>query len=138
MGPAHIETAGPGIAEPERWQQVQLRWVWPPVHDLYADQQVFSGGFAVLDEHIKIAVVVKHPSIDQFKLERVAATATVLFDQPGVGEFGLGIFVEILQVRMGRCGVKIEVILLDILAMIPFAARQPKEPFLENRIATIP
>ena len=35
-------------------------------------------------------------------------------------------------------GIQVKVIFLDVLAVIPFVARQAEEPFLENRIAAIP
>ena len=39
---------------------------------------------------------------------------------------------------MRRSAVKIEVVLLDVFAMIGFAVRQPEQALLQNRIATIP
>jgi hypothetical protein len=39
---------------------------------------------------------------------------------------------------MGRRAVEVEVILLDILAMVAFAVDEPEQAFLEDRILAIP
>ena len=39
---------------------------------------------------------------------------------------------------MGRRAVQVEVILLDVLAVIPLAVGQPEQPLLEDRIIAIP
>src|SRR5262245_43864572 len=39
---------------------------------------------------------------------------------------------------MGWRAVEVEVILLDVLAMVAFAVGQPEEAFLDDRISTIP
>src|SRR5262249_8036543 len=50
----------------------------------------------------------------------------------------LGILVEILHVGMRRGGVEIEVVLLHVFAMVPFASGEPEEALFEDRIPAIP
>jgi hypothetical protein len=50
----------------------------------------------------------------------------------------LRVLVEKLHVRVGRCRVEIKVILLDVFAVIAFVAREPEEPFFEDRILAVP
>jgi hypothetical protein len=51
---------------------------------------------------------------------------------------GLRILVEIFHVGVGRRAVEIEVILLDVLAVIALAVGQPEQALLENRILSVP
>jgi hypothetical protein len=39
---------------------------------------------------------------------------------------------------MGRRAVQVEVIFLGVLAMVALAVGEPEEPFLEDRVFTIP
>ena len=55
-----------------------------------------------------------------------------------IGKFRLRIFVEILHVGVRRRGVEIEVILLDVFAVVALVARQAEQPLLQNRVAAIP
>src|SRR5262249_42250917 len=48
------------------------------------------------------------------------------------------IFVEVLHVGVSRGAIEVEVILFDILTMIPFTVRQPKQPFFEDRVLSVP
>ncbi len=48
------------------------------------------------------------------------------------------IFVQILHVRVRRRRIEIEVILLHILAMVAFVARQAEHAFFEDGVALIP
>ena len=92
----------------------------------------------VLHEHVEVAILVEHAGIEQFILEFVPAPAAVGLDQIVVGKGRLRIFVEILHVGMGRRAVEVEVVFLDILAVIAFAVGQPEQAFLENRILAVP
>ena len=48
------------------------------------------------------------------------------------------VLVEILHVRVGRRAVEVEVVLLDVLAVVAFAVGQSEEPLLEDRILPVP
>src|SRR5262249_51984496 len=59
-------------------------------------------------------------------------------DEIGVRECRLRILVEILHVAVCRRRVEIEVVLLDVLAVIAFVAGEPEYPLLEDRVAPVP
>src|SRR6185369_14339081 len=46
--------------------------------------------------------------------------------------------VEILHVRVSRRAVEVEVVLLDVLAVVAFAVREPEEPLLQDRVLAVP
>jgi hypothetical protein len=50
----------------------------------------------------------------------------------------LRVLVQILHVGMRRCAVEIEVVLLDVLAVVALAVGETEEALLQNRIATVP
>ena len=53
------------------------------------------------------------------------------------GNSRLRIFVEPFHVRMRWGQVEVEVVLLDILAMVPLTIGEPKKAFLDDRISSI-
>ena len=136
--PVGLALPGPLVAEPQRRQDVHLGRFRTAVVDGDLDQDILRGRLGVLDEHVKVAVLVEHAGIDQLILEVLPAPAPVGLDQVVVGVGRLRILVEVLHIRMGRRAVEVEVILLDILAMVGFAVGQPEQAFLEDRILAIP
>ncbi len=104
----------------------------------HADEHVFRAFLGVLHEHVKVAVGVKDAGVEQFVLELFARAPPVRFDQVAVGILPLRVLVEILHVRMGRRAVEVEVVLLDILAMVPFAVGEPEQALFQDRVALVP
>ena len=102
------------------------------------NQDVVRRLFGILHEHIEIAILVKHAGIDQFVLELVAAPPPARFHKIRVRKCRLRILVEVLHVRVRRRAVEIEVVLLDVFAMIALAVREPEQALLENRILSVP
>jgi hypothetical protein len=92
----------------------------------------------ILDEHIEVAVLVKHAAVDELELGIVAGAASVLVDQRAIGELLLRILVEELHVGVRWSGVQVEVVLLDVLRMVAFIAGKTEEALLENAIAAVP
>ena len=91
-----------------------------------AEAAVGLGGgaaFGVFDEDIEIAVLVEDSCVDQLKLEISLAPFSIFLDQSRIGKFGVRIFVKKLHVRMGWCRIEIEIVLLDVFAVIAFVAR---------------
>src|SRR5215472_8616295 len=58
--------------------------------------------------------------------------------QIAIGVFTLGIFVQVLHVRVGRRAVDVEVIFLDVFAVVAFAVGKSKHAFLQDGVATVP
>jgi hypothetical protein len=130
--------AGPIIAEPEGGQEVERGGFRAAVVHGDSDEQVLGGRLGVFDQDIKIAVLIKNPGVQQFILGPAAPALAVGCDEVVVGVGGLGILVEVLHVGMRRSRVQIEVVLLDILSMVALAVGQAEEPFLEDRVPSVP
>src|SRR5262249_24496587 len=59
-------------------------------------------------------------------------------DEVAVGEGGLGVLVEVLHVRVRRRAVEVEVVVLDVLAVVALAVGQPEQPLLEDGVLAVP
>src|ERR1700756_2548731 len=103
-----------------------------------ADQQVFRIRLGILYEDVKISVGIKHARVDQFVLKFVSRPAAVFLHKITIGEFLLRILVEVFHVRVRGCAVKIEVVFLDVLAVVAFTIRQTEETLLKDWIPPIP
>jgi len=55
-----------------------------------------------------------------------------------VRELPLRVLVEVLHVGVGRRRVEVEVVLLDVLAVVPLAVGEAEQALLEDRIALVP
>ncbi len=102
------------------------------------DQNVFRSLLGVLDEHIEVAVLGEHAGIEQFVFELFSRSPAVGLDKVAIREFPLRILVEVLHVGMRRRAVDVEVVLLDVLAVVAFAVGEPEQALLQNRIPLIP
>ena len=102
------------------------------------NQHVLRRRLGVFHEDIEIAVLVKHPRVEQLVFRLAAAAAAVRRDQIAIREGRLGILVEVLHVRVGRRRVEVEVVFLHVLAVVPLAVGQPEQAFLEDRILPVP
>ena len=126
----------PLIAKPERRQDVQLGRFRAAIVDRDLNQNVFGRLLGILDEHVEVAVLVEHARVEQLVLEFVAAAAAAGLHQVGIRESRLRILVEVLHVRVRRRRVEVEVVLLDVLAVIALAVGQPNRRSL--RIGSLP
>jgi hypothetical protein len=102
------------------------------------NQQVFRRFLRIFDEHVEVPIVVENPRVEQLILRLCAAAAAARIDQIGVRVGSLRILVQVLHVRVRRRAVEVEVILLDVFAVVAFAVREPEQPFLEDRVFPIP
>ena len=91
-----------------------------------------------IPRNIKVAVLVKHARVEQLIFGVASAAVAVRRDQIFIRESRLRVFVEVLHVRVGRCRIEIEIAFLRILTVIPFAVAQPEQPFLHDRIFSVP
>ena len=126
------------IAEPERRQDVQLGSFGAAIVDRDLDQNVFRRFLGIFHEHVEIAILVEDAGVEQFVLEFGAAAAAAGVDEIRVRKRSLRILVEVLHVRMRRRAVEVEVVFLDVLAVIAFAVGQAEQPFLEDGILAVP
>src|SRR2546427_9767174 len=135
---AALGRPAPRIAEPEMGNDVQRRRVGAAIEGLDADADVFRPALRVLDEDVEIAIVVEHARIEQLEFQTAAGARPILVEQPLVWVFRLRILVEHPHVAVRRRVVEIEVVLLDVLAVVAFPRRQTEVPLLQDRIATVP
>ena len=108
---------------------MKFRSLRAPVVNGDADEYVFRIGLRILDKHIEIPVAIKRSGIEEFVLHLLPRPAPVRFEQVAIGKFLLRVLVEILHIGMCRCAVKIEVVFLDVLAVIAFAVGQTEQAF---------
>src|SRR5262249_45061222 len=83
-------------------------------------------------------VVIEDVGIKQFEFRLIFSASPVFLDQSAVWKLRLWILVQILHVRVCRRAVEIEVVLLNIFAVVTFIAGQTEDPLFENRITLIP
>ncbi len=102
------------------------------------DQDVFRIRLRVLHFDVEVPALREDTGVHQLELRDVLSASAVLFDQPAVGEFGLRVLIKKAHVRVRRSAVQIEVVLLDVLAVIALASRQPEQALLQDGIAAVP
>ena len=128
----------PGVAEPEGRQDPQPGRFRPAIVHGNADEDVFRALLRVLHEHVKIPVVVEDAGIEQLVLKLFPRASPVRFDQVPVRILPLRVLVEILHVRVRGRAVEVEVVLLDILAMVPLAVGEPEQALFQDRVPLVP
>src|SRR5215831_5547950 len=131
-------TPGPGVAKPQVRQDMDRGRVRTTVthFDAYAD--VFRARLGILDKDVKIPLGIEDARIEQLILPLIIAPLPTLLNELLVGIGRLGIFIEILHVGVRWRGIKIEIVLLHILAMIGLGRDQAKQPLFQNRVFAVP
>ena len=139
-GPCRGVAPRPGVAVPQVRQHVQRGRRRAPVDGRDPAQEVLRSGLGILDEHIEVAALLEGLAqrVDQLELARGARPPPVLLDQEGVGVRDLRVLVEHPHVGVGRRAIEVEVVLLDILAVIALRTRQAEASLLEDGVTPIP
>ena len=114
------------------------RYVRAAVGDADLNEDVGWRLLGVFHKDIEIAVLIENAGIHQLVLGFSATAPPVRLDQITIRIFILRIFVEHLHVRMGRRIVDVEVVLLDIFAVVPLTVGQAEHALLEYGILAIP
>jgi hypothetical protein len=96
------------------------------VEGLDRDRDVVRACLRVLHENVEVTLFVENAGVENLELGRSAPAPPVLFHQMRVGKLGLGIFVEALHVGVGRVRIDIELLILEVLAVIAFWSQKPK------------
>ena len=73
-------------------------------------------------------------SYSSSSLDRLRFVST----RSAVGVLPLRVLVEVLHVGVGRRGVEVEVVLLDVLAVVALAVGQAEQPFLQDGVPPVP
>jgi len=138
LRPRRARVRPPGVAEPEVREDLKGRRLGAAVDGGDADLDVLGVGLGELDVHVPVAVVVEDAGVHQLVLELLARAAPVLGAHLLVRERGLRVLVEHLRVRVRRRAVEIEVVLLDVLAVIPLGVGEAVEALLDDGVLAVP
>jgi hypothetical protein len=128
----------PGVPEPERRKEIEPGGFWPTVVDGDADEDVVRTLLCVLEEDVEVPVFVEDPGVEQLVLELLPRPASVRFHEVRVRELPLRVLVEVLHVRVRRRRVEVEVVLLEVLAVVPLAVGEAERALLEDGILAVP
>ncbi len=109
-----------------------------PVVDRHLDQDVLRSRLRVLEEDVEVPVVVEDPRVEELVLELLPRAPPVRLEEVPVGELALRVLVEVLHVRVGRRRVEVEVVLLDVLAVVPLAVGEAERALLEDGVPLVP
>ena len=71
------------------------------IHQAEANEDVFRVNLRIFDKAIEVAVFIENTCVEQFEFKPLASAMAVFLDEPSIGVWVLGIFVEILHVRVG-------------------------------------
>ena len=128
----------PVVAKPQRRQQVQGVRGGGTIGRTDAYEDVFGLTLGVFDGEVEIFVAIEYAGIEQLVFGVCARPATVLFDEVGVRKGVMRILVEHLHVRVRRHVIEVEIVFLDVLAVIAFVSGEPEKPLLDYRIFAVP
>src|SRR5216684_2723598 len=137
-GTARVLTPRPGIAKPQGRQQVQLSALRPAIYRGDANQDIFDIGLRVFHKYVKVAVLLEHSGIEQLKFRLLLAPAPIFLQQPRIRKLPLWVLVEHAHVAVRWRRIQVKILLLDVLAVVSFVARQAEKPLLQYGIAPIP
>ncbi len=128
----------PRVAEPQGGQEVEGGGLGPAVRHRETDQDVLGRRLGVFHEDVEVAVAVEDSRVEQLVLHLVAVAAAVGPHEVVVRVGLVRILVEVLHVGVGGGGVEVEVVLLDVLAVVALAVGQAEEALLDDGIGAIP
>ena len=136
--PCLVQSPAPGIAKPERREEVEWRRRRSAVRDRRADQHVVLSRLGVFDRDVEKAVLTQHVGVPEFELRLHLRALGIAPHQFLVRKRRLRITISHPHVRMRGRVVLEEKNLLHIFAVIPLRTGQAEEPLLQNRIALVP
>jgi hypothetical protein len=94
---------------------------WPDPR-LVDDVEVIGRCLGELHQDVEVTILVEDARVDQLVFRCTPIAAAVLLHERGIREGRLRILVQVLHVRMRRGGIEVEVVLLDVLAVIALVA----------------
>ena len=110
----------------------------PAIVDGDADQDVVGACLGVLEEHVEVAVVVEDARVEQLVFDLLPRPSAVRLHEVSIRELPLRILVEVRHVRVRGRRIEVEIVLLDVLAVVPLAVGEPEESLLQDGVALIP
>ena len=137
-GVARVAPPGPGVAEPQRRQDVQRGRLRPVVRRRDADDEVVRGPLGVGHVDVGETVVVEHAGVEQLELGLVTGAAPGLHAQLLVGVTRVRVAVAPDEQAVRRCGVQRPPVLFRVLAVVALAVGDAVEALLQDRVTLVP
>src|SRR4030095_16210996 len=131
-------TPRPGVSEPERRKHMKACRLGPSVANRYAHQNVIRTFLGVFKKDVKVAVVFEDACIDKLVLEVIARTSAICLDKIYVRVLTLRILIEVFHVAVCGSRVEVEVILLNVFAVVSFTVGKTEETLFNDRVALLP
>ena len=135
---AVVVTPGPGVAEPQGREHVDLCGFRSGVADRDPDEDVLRVGFRVVGRDLPIPVAIEDPGVEKLVLGVMPRPAGVRLDELRVGKLRLRVHVAPAHPRVSRRRVEVEPVLLDVLAMVSLLAGEAEQPLLEDGVLAVP
>ena len=130
QGTLGIRAPAPGIAEPQRRQDVDACCLRAAIFDRDADEHLLRGRLRVLGGHVEITLAVEHARVRQLILAILPRAACIFLAQLCVWKLGVRIFVERAEVGRRRRRVQIPVAFLHVLTVRALAICEAEEALL--------
>src|SRR5260370_2280030 len=128
----------PGGAEPECMQPVQRCRFGSSVDDGDVYEDILRGSFGVFNVHVEITIIVEYTCVNQLIFGHAAPAPAILLYQVSIGVLGLGLFIQVFHIAVGRSVVTLVLLLFDVFPAVALWPGQPKEAFFQDRIAPVP
>ena len=135
--PVRIASPAPGIAKPERRQNIQARRRRSAICCRGANQDIVDRIFRVCDLDIEEAAF-ERTRVPKFKLTLALWARCILRDQLCIWERGVRVTINHPHEAVRRCIVDVPIKFLDVLAVIPLGPGHAEEALLQNRVTSIP
>ncbi len=133
-----VASPAPGVAKPNRRQEVQRRGMGPAIRRRSSNQDIVGLRFRVLDLDVEETIVRERVCVPKFKLGIKFSAGRVLPNEFLVRERSLRIAVQHRHVTVGWRRITVEINFLYVFAVIALWPGHAKESLLEKRIALIP
>ena len=128
----------PGVAKPQRRQEMEPAPLLSAIYDRERNQDVAWGRLRVFHEDVVIGIVGEDAGVEQFVFRVGLRAARAFCDEVCVRIGPLRILVEGLHIAVRRDVVEVEVVLLNVLAVVAFGPRQAEEALFEDRVFLVP
>ncbi len=136
--PVRVVVPAPRVAVPDVRQHMYGRRVRPSVRDGDPEKDVLGRRLRPLDRDVEVARVLEDAGIDDLELGLEPAARRIAAQELLVRVRALRVLVEHSLVRTRWQRILEPVELLHVLAMVALGVREAEEPFLQDRVGTIP
>src|SRR3954466_5739076 len=102
QGLVTVVAPGPGVAEPERRQDMEGGRLRSAIRRRDPYEDIFGRLLGIFDEDIEIPILVEDSCVEEFVFHLMAAPPAVGLQEIAIWEGRLRILIEILHVGVGR------------------------------------